>query len=239
MPNLTRFFFLGFLRKTICSSKFSTTAVNQPSPPVTGHIPTPSSEGTSFITAQTSTHYQDTNSRSSKYLQPSTSQGETDMEDEDIDYNLLMSNNLSIDATMQEANDAESSKTIRPLTSKSDPTYNKKGKSPMRNLSMMKKSKSSHHRLSVFSQQPEKQNDTTIRPRQPLQSINLKREPMLCMRSVTGRTRTSPTQYKAVNENKFGLMAEKWRQVELVLTNSYISTYSASVSMFIPWDYPN
>ncbi|KAI8384016.1 hypothetical protein BD560DRAFT_322306, partial [Blakeslea trispora] len=97
----------------------------------------------------------------------------------------------------------------------------------------MKKSKSSHHRLSVFSQQPEKQNDTTIRPRQPLQSINLKREPMLCMRSVTGRTRTSPTQYKAVNENKFGLMAEKWRQVELVLTNSYISTYSAS-TMFWP-----
>ncbi|KAI8376704.1 hypothetical protein EDC96DRAFT_282485 [Choanephora cucurbitarum] len=142
-----------------------------------------------------------------------------------------MSNNLSIGTSMQVTNDAESSKTIRPSASKSDPTYDKKGKSPMRKLSMMKKSKSSHHRLSVFSQPHE---DNTIhRPRQPLQSIHLKREPMLCMRSVTGCTGTGPTQYNAVKETKFDLMAEKWRQVELVLTNSYISTYSAS-TMFWP-----
>ncbi|KAI8051907.1 uncharacterized protein B0P05DRAFT_581906 [Gilbertella persicaria] len=63
--------------------------------------------------------------------------------------------------------------------------------------------------------------------------ISLKREPILCMRSVNGSVGTEPTRYKATKEAKFDLLAEKWRQVELVLTSTCISTFSAS-TLFWP-----
>ncbi|KAI9477739.1 MAG: hypothetical protein EXX96DRAFT_224545 [Benjaminiella poitrasii] len=56
----------------------------------------------------------------------------------------------------------------------------------------------------------------------------IKREPILCMRSVAGSSGTEPSRYKAAKEARYDLLTEKWRQVELVLTDSYISTYSSS-----------
>lgn len=58
----------------------------------------------------------------------------------------------------------------------------------------------------------------------------IKIEPILCMRSVKEYTGSEPSRYKASKEARYDLLTEKWRQVELVLTNSYISTYSSSVS---------
>jgi hypothetical protein len=59
----------------------------------------------------------------------------------------------------------------------------------------------------------------------------IKIEPILCMRSVKEYTGSEPSRYKAAKEARYDLLTEKWRQVELVLTNSYISTYSSSVSI--------
>ncbi|CEP16159.1 hypothetical protein [Parasitella parasitica] len=61
----------------------------------------------------------------------------------------------------------------------------------------------------------------------------IKREPILCMRSATGYLSNEPTRYKAAKEARYDLLTEKWRQVELVLTASYLSTYSSSL-MFWP-----
>lgn len=58
----------------------------------------------------------------------------------------------------------------------------------------------------------------------------IKIDPILCMRSVKEYTGSEPSRYKASKEARYDLLTEKWKQVELVLTNSYISTYSSSVS---------
>lgn len=59
----------------------------------------------------------------------------------------------------------------------------------------------------------------------------IRREPILCMRSATGCLSNEPTHYKAAKEARYDLLTEKWRQMELVLTSSYLSTYSSSVSI--------
>lgn len=58
----------------------------------------------------------------------------------------------------------------------------------------------------------------------------LRREPILCMRSIGDCNSSVPSRYKAAREARFDSMTEKWKQVELVLTQSHISTYVPSVS---------
>ncbi|KAI9269822.1 hypothetical protein BY458DRAFT_422755, partial [Sporodiniella umbellata] len=61
----------------------------------------------------------------------------------------------------------------------------------------------------------------------------LKQGPVVCMRTVTDRIGSGPTRYKASKESRYSLLTEKWKQVELVLTRSYISAYSSS-TLFWP-----
>ncbi|KAI9362212.1 Pleckstrin homology domain-containing protein [Pilaira anomala] len=61
----------------------------------------------------------------------------------------------------------------------------------------------------------------------------LRREPILCMRSIGDCTSSVPSRYKAAREARFESMTEKWRQVQLVLTQLHISTYVPS-SLFWP-----
>lgn len=214
---------------------------------------TPSSDGTSFITARSrpnSSIYS-----SIDYLEHMVKQQQED-EDEEIDYSILNAGmhigqpSSSTSPPPKDNSDAESIKTIRPDTknkpedsmataaatapppassSRPPPTHRKKQKSKhvYRNSST-KKPLVWKKAGSVFVSRlptvvtPEPASIPTGRP--------IKREPILCMRSATGCLSNEPTRYKAAKEARYDLLTEKWRQVELVLTASYLTTYSSSVS---------
>lgn len=225
-------------------------------------LATPSSGGTSFLTARSranSTVYNSVDSRP-HYLEHMVKQ-QDEYEDEEIDYTLLNSGiNIGQSSSSsppppptKDSSDVESIKTIRP---------NSKGKLPMNQQSNNKEStppvtpspppsslpgkdkikiRRKHHHYkkplvwrkagSVFvSRLP-----TTVTPEPASIPTGkpIKREPILCMRSATGYLSNEPTRYKAAKEARYDLLTEKWRQVELVLTSSYLSTYSSSVSFVI------
>jgi hypothetical protein len=60
-------------------------------------------------------------------------------------------------------------------------------------------------------------------------TVLAKREPMLYMRTVSGKFGSEPTRYKAATEARYNLLTEKWKQVEIVLTPLHLSLYSFSV----------
>lgn len=224
---------------------------------------TPSSDGTSFLTARSrpnSSIYSSIDSQS-HYLEHMVQQQDED-EDEEIDYSLLnsgmnigqpSSSTTSPPSPPKDNSDAESIKTIRPDNKGKSPlsqsqtqtqdTVTTPPTSPYPPLSTQRKTRKVKrvHRSSskkplvwkkagsVFVSRlptvvtPEPASIPTGRP--------IKREPILCMRSATGCLNNEPTRYKAVKEARYDLLTEKWRQVELVLTSSYLTTYSSSVSM--------
>ncbi|KAL9559036.1 hypothetical protein MBANPS3_000599 [Mucor bainieri] len=250
-------------RKESSSSSNNSTSNKSPSsnqsPPL-DQLVTPSSDGTSFITARSrpnSSIYSSIDSQP-HYLEQMVQQqqGDDDDEDEEIDYSLLNSGmhigQPALPPTPKEtSSDTESIQTIRPDT---------KGKLPLnppqtqqtearpasypQSSTQQKKRKVKHmHRNSskkplvwkkagsVFVSRlptvvtPEPASIPTGRP--------IKREPILCMRSATGYLTNEPTRYKAAKEARYDLLTEKWRQVELVLTASYLTTYSSS-TLFWP-----
>lgn len=217
---------------------------------------TPSSGGTSFLTARsraTSTVYNSVDSQA-HYLEHIVKQQHED-EDEEIDYSLLNSGmNIgqpsSSSSPPKDSSDVESIKTIRPNSNGKLPMnqqLNNKESTPPVTPSPPRKNKRKairihhhhHHKKplvwkragSVFVSRlptivtPEPASIPTGRP--------IKREPILCMRSATGYLSNEPTRYKAAKEARYDLLTEKWRQVELVLTSSYLTTYSSSVSFVI------
>lgn len=208
---------------------------------------TPSSDGLSFITAKSgqtnSTTYSSATS-TPQFLERYANKRDEDDEEEEIDYDFLQDTPIQ-DEQVTKSNkdsDAESTQTVRPSASS-------KGKLPMNEThtaspsssGSRKKSKRKIHRLTHHSKKPllwkkagavfisqmptphERQFVPTGKP--------IKREPILCMRSASAYTGAAPTRYKASKEARYDLLTEKWRQVELVLTNSYISTYSSSVKL--------
>ncbi|GAN00798.1 conserved hypothetical protein [Mucor ambiguus] len=227
---------------------------------------TPSSDGTSFITARSrpnSSIYSSIDSQP-HYLEHMVKQQDDD-EDEEIDYSILNSgfhigqpsSSLTAPPSPPKDNsDAESIKTIRPDNKGKSPAsqsqaYHENTKAttpPEPNFPFAsthrRKQKVKHiHRNStkkplvwkkagsVFVSRlptvvtPEPASIPTGRP--------IKREPILCMRSATGCLNNEPTRYKAAKEARYDLLTEKWRQVELVLTSSYLSIYSSS-TLFWP-----
>ncbi|CAO0802774.1 unnamed protein product [Mucor circinelloides] len=226
---------------------------------------TPSSDGTSFLTARSrpnSSIYSSIDSQS-HYLEHMVQQQDED-EDEEIDYSLLnsgmnigqpSSSTTSPPSPPKDNSDAESIKTIRPDNKGKSPlsqsqtqnqdTVTTPPASPYPPPSAQRKTRKvkRFHRSStkkplvwkkagsVFVSRlptvvtPEPASIPTGRP--------IKREPILCMRSATGYLNNEPTRYKAVKEARYDLLTEKWRQVELVLTSSYLTTYSSS-TLFWP-----
>ncbi|KAG2229736.1 hypothetical protein INT48_002070 [Thamnidium elegans] len=214
------------------------------------------SDETSFVTARSGTTNSTTyNSMGStpQFLEQIANQ---DDDDDEIDYQFLTNANTTgsefISASPEESegsidnhNDTESIETIKPA----------KGKLPMANKAVTttalsttnintstKKRKKRLHKHkkpllwkktgSVFvSRLP---NEVT--PDEPV-SIStgkpLKREPILCMRSVGDCISSEPSRYKAAKEARFDLLTESWKQVELVLTDTHLSTYVYS-SIFWP-----
>ncbi|KAI8984529.1 hypothetical protein BDF20DRAFT_816776, partial [Mycotypha africana] len=66
-------------------------------------------------------------------------------------------------------------------------------------------------------------------PNDPLLKFKpIKKDPMLCKRTVNGSDGSEPSQYKASREARYNLLTEEWKQIELVLTPTYITTYSFS-----------
>ncbi|KAL0139049.1 Pleckstrin homology domain-containing protein [Mucor lusitanicus] len=197
---------------------------------------TPSSDGTSFITARSrpnSSIYS-----SIDYLEHMVKQQQED-EDEEIDYSILNAGmhigqpSSSTSPPPKDNSDADmatAAATAPPPASSSrpPPTHRKKQKSKhvYRNSST-KKPLVWKKAGSVFVSRlptvvtPEPASIPTGRP--------IKREPILCMRSATGCLSNEPTRYKAAKEARYDLLTEKWRQVELVLTASYLTTYSSSM----------
>ncbi|KAK4516728.1 structural constituent of ribosome [Mucor velutinosus] len=229
---------------------------------------TPSSDGTSFITARSrpnSSIYSSIDSQS-HYLEQMAKQQDED-EDEEIDYSILNSgmqigqpsSSTSPPSPPKDNSDAESTKTIRPNNKGSSPldaspaqhedtmaptaTTPPKSPSPLPSIHKKKRKTKYIHRNSnkkplvwkkagsVFVSRlptvvtPEPASIPTGRP--------IKREPILCMRSAAGCLSNEPTRYKAAKEARYDLLTEKWRQVELVLTSTYLTTYSSS-TLFWP-----
>ncbi|KAI8874802.1 hypothetical protein K501DRAFT_144269, partial [Backusella circina FSU 941] len=60
----------------------------------------------------------------------------------------------------------------------------------------------------------------------------IKREPMLYMRTVSGKFGSEPTRYKAATEARYNLLTEKWKQVEIALTPLHLSLYSFSTFLW-------
>ncbi|CAO3627157.1 unnamed protein product [Mucor fragilis] len=229
---------------------------------------TPSSDGTSFITARSrpnSSIYSSIDSQP-HYLEHMVKHQDED-EDEEIDYSILNSGmnigqpSASLSTTPpsppKDHSDTESIKTIRPdnkgksplnpsaaqhkdtraattppkSPSSVAPTHKKKRKVRHIHRNSSKKPLVWKKAGSVFVSRlptvvtPEPASIPTGRP--------IKREPILCMRSATGYLSNEPTRYKAAKEARYDLLTEKWRQVELVLTCSYLTTYSSS-TLFWP-----
>ncbi|KAI7907449.1 Pleckstrin homology domain-containing protein [Cokeromyces recurvatus] len=207
---------------------------------------TPNSDGTSFFTAKSrtnSTIYHSVDSTPSFLLNVVD-----DENDEEIDYSILNANNDMFDISNKpisppenKESDTESVKTVRP----SD-----KGKAPMASLLSAVHTETPPLTPSPPTQlsSPKRQRKKLYRKKKPLfwrrsgvlsQQIPtivtpdptgkiIKREPILCMQCVSGCNNSVPTRYKAAKEARYNLLTEKWRQVELVLTDTFISTYSAS-----------
>lgn len=165
-----------------------------------------------------------------------------DDDDDEIDYQFLA------DAPVQPListndKDAESIETIRPskgklpmnptttTTSLSTPTVNTSTRKKKRKIRKHSKKPLLWRKAgSVFISR----NDVTQEePASIPTGKPLKREPILCMRSVSGYAGSEPSRYKAAKEARFDLLTEEWRQMELVLTDAYISAYSFSVTYFV------
>lgn len=209
------------------------------------------SSGTSFVTARTGTSstsaYQSADSRP-HFLEDLV---KNEDEDEEIDYSFLTGSLQPTNNDEEEHNsyqsDTESIQTVRPSTSQQPATAEKKGKQPMNTNVNHKKNKKFRHfnrrghnkkqksllwkrAGSVFVS---RQVPTVVTPNFEIIPTNqpIKKEPMLCMRSVTSLDSVEPSRYKAAKEARYDLLTEKWSQVQLVLTTSYIATYSSSVSI--------
>ncbi|GAA5806482.1 hypothetical protein HPULCUR_012016 [Helicostylum pulchrum] len=209
------------------------------------------SDETSFVTARSGTTNSTTyNSVGStpQFLEQIANQ---DNDDDEIDYQFLADANttgsdfLSTSpeenyGSMDNHNDTESIETIRPAQGKL-PVINKGVTTTALsaadiNTSTKKRKKRLHkHKKpllwkkagSVFiSRLP---NEVT--PDEPVSIPTgkpLKREPMLCMRSVGDCISSEPSRYKASKEARFDLLTQSWKQVELVLTDTHLSTYAYS-----------
>lgn len=237
---------------------------------------TPTSDGTSFVTARSRNSRPDSSVYNSSinsstypsYLEPADS-------DEEIDYDLLNndSNATSTRPLIQRGNDSEteSIKTIKangklpmnnaisdnlltasttaavvtttsaiPATkSHKKPKKIRKSNKPKKPLFWKKAGSvfvSSSTRTPTVAntanqheqqdQEDEEEEEEEFIPN----SAPIKREPILCMRSVTDSHGSVPSRYKANKEARFDLLTEEWKQVELVLTKSSVSTYIASVN---------
>lgn len=171
-----------------------------------------------------------------------------DNDDDEIDYNFLANANTTgsesistspeeNDDSIDNYNDTESIETIRPAQGKL-PMANKDVATTALSTTKKRKKRLRKHKKpllwkktgSVFvSRLP---NEVT--PDEPVSIPTdkpLKREPMLCMRSVGDRVSSEPTRYKATKEARFDLLTQSWKQVELVLTDTHLSTYAYSVSI--------
>ncbi|CAO3675970.1 unnamed protein product [Rhizopus microsporus] len=200
-------------------------------------IITPSSEGTSFVTARSKN-----TALSPQQLSPF----------DEIDYNVLNTTIPPIDTIrdqtktlVEDEDDAISVATVKPEkrlptlpptpglalptialsseTAKSLPPIVKKKLKQKRRRTRNKTLKwKKAGTLFVPSTQPIQSERSTA------MSAVLKRGLVICMRKVTDRIGSEPTRYRASKESKFDLLAENWTQVELVLTRSCITTYSFS-----------
>lgn len=161
-------------------------------------------------------------------------------DDEEIDYQFLKDTPISDDLIKKDS-ETESIKTIKPTASSSKGKLSVNQTSSPTTTTLKKRATRKIHRLkhrskkpllwkrsgSVFiSHIPASQERNSVPTGKPI-----KRDPILCMRSVSSHG-SEPSRYKASKEARFDLLTEKWRQVELVLTNSYISTYVSSVCVF-------
>ncbi|KAG1413431.1 hypothetical protein G6F58_007497 [Rhizopus delemar] len=217
---------------------------------------TPNSDGTSFITARS----KNTNASSvfaSYHLSPSHDDKDADEEDS-IDYDLLHRDLLGKDdndnqakSLIKDNHDTESVATIKPsdikptiaLTSSLPPALTALSSKIAEPITINKKKRKKHRRRTNKSLLWKKTGSLFVThgltDHQPESSIppaigeTIKRGPVVCMRTVTDRLGSEPTRYKASKESKYSLLTEEWKQVELVLTRSYISTYSLS-TLFWP-----
>ncbi|KAI8636840.1 hypothetical protein BD408DRAFT_76386 [Parasitella parasitica] len=178
------------------------------------------------------------------FLEHIVKQQENDDKDQEIDYSLLSPGmNLGQTSSLPKVtNGVESTETVKGKLRMGQQTNNTPPTTPSPPYPIRKARAKRIHRSSkkpliwkkagfVFVSRlptivtPEPASIPTSRP--------IKREPILCMRSATGCQSNEPTRYKAAKEARYGLLTEKWTQVELVLTASYLSTYSSSL-MFWP-----
>lgn len=199
---------------------------------------TPLSDGTSFITARSS------NTNSTGYKSTDTAPHfleqivNNDDDDDEIDYQFLAE--APVQPLISTDDETESIKTVRPskgklpikpsttTTALSTPivnTFSKKKKRKVRKAGkkplLWKKSGS------VFIS-----TDVTREPASVPTDKPLKHEPILCMRSVSEYAGTEPSTYRAETDARFDLLNEEWKQMELVLTNTCLSTYCSSVSPY-------
>jgi hypothetical protein len=202
-------------------------------------ITTPTSDGTSFITARS----RNSRPNSSIYSSidstfPYLEHNEEEDEEEEIDYQILNGSNKpqNNNTSDKDDDDTVSIKTIKPSKGKSP--INSSTTKKTRKINRFNKNKKSllwKKAGSVFvpSSTPTANTTTDFPPPTNNTTKAIKREPILCMRSVTDCHGSMPSRYKANKEARFDLLTEKWRQVELVLTNTFISTYASSVSLLL------
>lgn len=249
MLNTNPLFFDIFASAVFHSLSESPFAANRMKPPP---LVTPNSDGTSFITARS----KNTNASSvfaSYHLSPSHDDKDADEEDS-IDYDLLHRDLLGKDdndnqakSLIKDNHDTESVATIKPsdikptiaLTSSLPPALTALSSKIAEPITINKKKRKKHRRRTNKSLLWKKTGSLFVThgltDHQPESSIppaigeTIKRGPVVCMRTVTDRLGSEPTRYKASKESKYSLLTEEWKQVELVLTRSYISTYSLSV----------
>ncbi|CAO3697775.1 unnamed protein product [Rhizopus stolonifer] len=221
----------------------STCTANNLKPPP---LVTPNSDGTSFLTARS----KNTNASSSSAFTPiyssSTQRNEEEEEDYGFDYTSDLTENTKDQTKALIKDDNASITTVKPT--KKNPIMSLTSRLPLTTTAISpnmaepitainQKKQRRRHRLDSKSLLWKRAGSLFV-PRKPINlsefqvpqptGATIKRGPVVSMRTVTDRLGSEPTRYKASKESRYNLLMEKWKQVELVLTRSYISTYSSS-----------
>ena len=151
---------------------------------------------------------------------------QTEPQDDEIDYQFLQNTPLLNETD----NDADSVHTVKPTPKDKLPMHRTVSASSIVQ-NKRKKKMHRHHKKPLLWKKAV--SNEAVQHESPFIPTGkpIRREPILCMYSVSGSTGNQPTRYKAAKEARFDLLTEKWKQVELVLTRSYITTYVSSVSI--------